>query len=172
MAQNIVKLATLMDSTLEGETPFSFGITLGDQTRRKLLSKSGMNREEITAEMKTLTHKVNGLFNLTGMKFKTFAEKYALQRMAVEARTGLYKAAEGVQTLEGFANADKALADYLEDEEIEFLHDSLAVSPWHIPGRKKLTTFERMERSVSKVENVEDLEALQAAIKAEIASRK
>lgn len=173
MAQNTVKLATLVDSKLEGSLPFSFGITLGDQTRRKLLSKSGMNREEITAEMKTLTHKVNGLFNFTGMSGKTFVEKYGLQRMAVEARTGLYKAAENAKTLEDFANADKALAKYLvDDDPCEFLHNSLAVSPWHIPGRKKLTTFERMERSVSKVENVEDLEALQAAIKAEIASRK
>ena len=172
MAQNTVKIETLVDSKLEGSIPFSFGITLGDKLRRKLLADSGMNREEVITEMSTLGHKVNGLFNFTGMSGKTFVEKYGLQRMAVEARTGLYKAAEGVSTLEGFDNADKALAEYLKDDEIEFLHDSLAVSPWHIPGRKKLTTFERMERSVAKVENVDDLEALQNAIAAEIALRK
>ena len=158
-----------MDSTLEGETSFSFGITLGDQTRRKLLKKSGMNGEEVTAEMKTLSHTVRGLFNLNGMRFRTFAEKYALQRMAVEARTGLYKAADGVQTLEGFANADKALAEYLEGEEIEFLHAQLATSPWHIPGRKKLSNPERMERAMGKLEDAELLEAkekLEAIMKA------
>ena len=141
---------------LSGSLRHDFAVTLKSTERRKALKREGLTDEEIAEKMKEFEHKVNATVVLDGMPLEELVNGYALPRMSVEARNGLYK-----------ATSDERLARHLAGG-VTLHWARLAECPWYVPGARAAQSAEQKVTSgvdrLAADGNVEALRKLQEEI--------